>query len=168
MKSIILYTLCPELIPEIKIETDISKYENEADILIIDISSVDINKVYNNKLLYKGMIIENHVLYEYEFSGSKSIVYLEDVICFESDHRQVLVIFVDGHMERFYKKLDDVQKEVDELCDFFVRCSKSLYINYMYMDIKGYNITMSGGRKVEVTRGYRDIFKEKISRLWNK
>ncbi len=163
MKKVILYTLYPDLIKEIEVSSDLSLYDNEENIFILDISAIDLKG--KNRIFFQANIDKYHIPYKYYSNGSEMELYLDNVLYFESDHRIINVYIADGGIITFYKKLDDVQEEIDRMCDFFIRISKSIYVNYMYAEVKGYKLTIFDGRIVKVTRSYREQFKEKMLQL---
>lgn len=163
MKKVVLYTLYPDLIKEVEVSSNLSLYENEEEIIILDLSAVNIKEL--NKLFFKVNIDKFHILYKYNYNGRKFKLFLDNVLYFESEHRIINVYTIDGQTFKFYRKLDDVQKEIDGMCDFFIRVSKSLYVNYMFSDIKGYKVTIIDGRMIDVTRTYREYFKNKMRLL---
>lgn len=163
MKKIVLYTLYPDLIREVEVSNDLTLYDNQEDIIILDLTAVDIRE--QNKLFFKVNVDKCHIPYKYNYNGGEFRLFLDNILYFESEHRIINVYTKDGKMIRFYKKLDEVQKEIDSLCDFFIRVSKSVYVNYMFSDIKGYKVTIIDGRVIKVTRSYREYFKKKMQIL---
>lgn len=163
MKKAVLYTLYPDLIQEVEVSNDLSLYNDEEEIIILDISSIDIRE--QNKLFFKVNIDKCHIPFKYSYNGGEFKIYLDNILYFESEHRVINMHTADGRIIRFYKKLDDVQKEIDNFCDFFIRISKSVYVNYMFSDFKGYKVIIIDGRVIKVTRNYRENFKKKMQFL---
>lgn len=163
MKKAVLYTLYPDLIQEVEVSNDLSLYNDEEEIIILDISSIDIRE--QNKLFFKVNIDKCHIPFKYSYNGGEFKIYLDNILYFESEHRVINMHTADGRIIRFYKKLDDVQKEIDNFCDFFIRISKSVYVNYMFSDFKGYKVITIDGRVIKVTRNYRENFKKKMQFL---
>lgn len=82
-----------------------------------------------NRLHY---IYESY-LYSYKASGVFNTVNLNDVKYFESSHRIIIIHLNNDSTFKFYKKLDDLQKEISEITPYFLRASKSFLINQKYI-----------------------------------
>ncbi len=155
---------------------------NEYDLTIVDISMcsgrLDTAKMQSNRTVF--MIpeltkenIEKTInnfkvdvsLFRYSFNGEKHTIDLNDVVLFESKHRQVRAYFENGESVRFYKKLDDVQEEIDNYV-FFLRINKSCLINSIHCDIQKDEVTVFN-RHIPVSRTYKKEFKERIKVIEN-
>ena len=64
---------------------------------------------------------------------------------FGSQHRVVNIVMNNNTVSRFYDKLDMVEQQIDRICDFFLRISKSYLINLMCIrSVRSTSITMYG------------------------
>lgn len=101
--------------------------------------------------------------FSFDFRSHNYNIALDDVVYFESCRRVILV-----HMEeqelQFYGKLDDVQKEIEEITNMFARANKGCYLNVS--KIKTFtksNVTMEGRSElIHITRKYSKEFMDKI------
>jgi len=58
---------------------------------------------------------------------------------------------------RFYHKLDNVEQEVSEICDFFVRCNKGFLVNMMYIKhFSPHMIEMTDGKIIAISKKYKE------------
>lgn len=93
--------------------------------------------------------------YEYVFNKNHTVINPEDILYAYSDNRVCCLVMKNGEEHRFYKKLDQLENELEEIYLVFVRTSKSYLVNRNY--IKSFN------RKHVRTRG-RDILPVSRSR----
>ena len=150
---------------------------SEFDLIIIDITlcngKLDVAKTHSDKTVFvisgitEGIIDELIDLYrigehpfKYKFSGKEYIADLNDIVYFESNHRLVRGYNEAGRFIKFYGKLDDVQKRVDDFV-FFLRVNKSCLVNYNHCHIDDYNVTVAN-RQLQVSRTYRKEFKNRM------
>lgn len=67
--------------------------------------------------------------YAYDYNGEKNIINLWNISYIYSRHRKVFVCFRTGKEIYFYGKLDEVEQEINNICNFFGRVNKSYLIN---------------------------------------
>lgn len=89
----------------------------------------------------------------YQFTFNKNIrkVAVRDIAYFESRNRVVYIFMDDGTEERFYGKLNDVEKELVKGCHHFLRIHQSFLVNYSYikkMSFSNITLLMRGGREI--------------------
>ena len=77
--------------------------------------------------------LQNYYLYRYKSNGAVNTVNLKDIMYFESRHRIIVIHMKNQTTLTFYSKLDDVEQEVRKICPFFLRVSKSYFINSNYI-----------------------------------
>lgn len=72
----------------------------------------------------------------YSFSFNKEIrkVAVRDIVYFESRNRVVHIFMADGSEERFYGRLNAVEKELSEGHQEFLRIHQSFLVNYSYIE----------------------------------
>ncbi len=99
--------------------------------------------------------------YSYSFNNETYMINLQEVKYMYSMHRKVYIRLKDGGEAYFYSKLDDVEKEVNELCMFFGRPNKSYLVNMNYMRSYSYEyITIDV--KIKISRKYKNDFLKKL------
>lgn len=103
--------------------------------------------------------------YTYEFDREIHIIDLKDVTHIYSQARKIYMHLKNGEEISFYGKLDNVEYEIQQICNMFVRISQSYIVNfnsvYKFKDNKVYiknNIELSISRKYKdkVTNKYID------------
>lgn len=147
---------------------------SEFDLIIMDISlcsgKLDIAKMHSDKTVFVISQINEETLdelidlyrigehpFKYKFSGKEYIADLDDIVYFESNHRLVRGYNEAGRFIKFYGKLDDVQKRVDDFV-FFLRVNKSCLVNYNHCRINDYSVTVAN-RQLQVSRTYQKSLK---------
>lgn len=149
----------------------------EFDLIIIDISlcsgKLDVAKLHSDKTIFVVSCITEENLdelidlyrvgehpFKYRFSGKEYVADLNDIVYFESSHRLIRGYNEAGRFIKFYAKLDDVQKRVDDYV-FFLRVNKSCLVNYNHCHINDYSVTVAN-RQLQVSRTYRKEFKRRM------
>lgn len=150
---------------------------SEFDLIIIDITlcsgKLDVAKTHSDKTVFVISGITEEIIdelidlyrigehpFKYKFSGKEYIADLNDIVYFESNHRLVRGYNEAGRFIKFYGKLDDVQKRVDDFV-FFLRVNKSCLVNYNHCHINDYSVTVAN-RQLQVSRTYRKEFKNRM------
>lgn len=90
----------------------------------------------------------------YQFTFNKNIrkVALRDVVYFESRNRVIYIILISGVEERFYGRLNDVEKELAKGSRRFLRIHQSYLVNYSYIKKMSFSdIIIMTGKGKEVT-----------------
>ncbi len=78
-------------------------------------------------------ISEDNVYYQFNFNKEIKKVALKDIIYFESRNRIVYIFLKNGKKEYFYGKLNDVEKELNEKKQRYLRIHQSYLVNYDYV-----------------------------------
>lgn len=76
---------------------------------------------------------ENTVCFEYKFNKEIRKTSLRDIIYFESRNRVIHIFLSNGKEERFYRKLSDIEKELLDRNQRFLRIHQSYLVNYDYV-----------------------------------
>jgi DNA-binding LytR/AlgR family response regulator len=88
-------------------------------------------------------INETDVFYQYTFNKEIRKVPIKDIVYFESRNRIVNIHLKDGSYEHFYGKLNNVEKELAESRQYFLRIHQSYLVNYDYVKkMNFFNITI--------------------------
>lgn len=104
-------------------------------------------------------------IFAFEFKGEKYNINLEEVLYFESQLRVIIIHMVNREL-RFYGKLDDVQKEIQDITDMFARANKSCYVNLKKIEKYTRSNVMIGREKIPVSRKYVEEFSRRISEFY--
>ena len=95
-------------------------------------------------------------VYKYNVNRLQNIIDLKQVLYFESQYRVINIHHKNG-IGRFYHKLDNVEQEVSEICDFFVRCNKGFLVNMMYIKhFSPHMIEMTDGKIIAISKKYKE------------
>ena len=78
-------------------------------------------------------IEESNAYFQYKNYKVMRKVPFRDILYFESDYRMVNIHLSDGTQEQFYGKLNDVEKEVRETSQCFIRIHQSYLVNYIIL-----------------------------------
>ena len=78
----------------------------------------------------------------FRFSFNKEIrkVAVRDVVYFESRNRVVHIFMADGSEERFYGRLNTVEKDLSEGRQEFLRIHQSFLVNYSYIEKMNFSV----------------------------
>lgn len=154
----------------------------EYDLVIVDIelcgSKLDVARLQSSRTVFIMPELTNknldkvlcnfkvgEHLFSYSFKGDTFTIDLNDVVYFESKHREVLAYFENGESVRFYGKLDDVQSRTEDYI-FFLRVNKSCLVNYNHCEIRKHEVIISN-RAVPVSRTYKEAFKKRMQIIQN-
>lgn len=121
-------------------------------------------------IIYRAVRRLNYIyaeyMYTYKSHGLSNVVNLKDVVYFESQHRVVNIVMNNNTVSRFYDKLDMVEQQIDRICDFFLRISKSYLINLMCIrSVRSTSITMSNDIELNIGRKYLDHVHQTIKNI---
>ena len=83
-------------------------------------------------------IDETDVFYQFTFNKEVHQVLLKDVVYFESRKRMIYIFLKDGKTVYFYGKLNEVEKEITDRGNYFLRIHQSYLVNYNYIKKMGY------------------------------
>ena len=109
---------------------DVAKSE-PFDFLSKPLNDKELDRIIS-KITERLFYIKESPIFHFKTNGSTSFVDLKKVMYFESRHR-IILIHCTNNTYQFYDKLDNVEKIVEEKYPFFVRISKSYYINFNYV-----------------------------------
>lgn len=99
----------------------------------------------------------------YQFTFNKEVrkVPLKDIVYFESRNRVINIILQDNTYEHFYGKLNNVEKELAESRQYFLRIHQSFLVNYNYIkSINFSSIVLNFGDKEQELKISEDRQKE--------
>ncbi|MCM1159343.1 MAG: LytTR family transcriptional regulator [Bacteroidales bacterium] len=163
------------------ISRDLNVQIPEYDLVIVDMElcsgKLDIARLQSSRTVFILKDVDEHIdklisdfwigerLFRYRINGEELAVDLNDIIYFESNHRIITAYRDNDEPIRFYRKLDDVQREVDDYI-FFLRVNQSCLVNYNYCAIKNDEVTVRK-RKLQVSRTYKKAFKNRLKIIKN-
>lgn len=100
-------------------------------------------------------------IYSFEYKCEKYNVDLNDVLYFESRLR-IIVVHTTKQELQFYGKLDEVQKEIEDITDMFVRINKSCYVNFNRIKKFTKANVVIEKQTIPVSRNYTNEFMNKV------
>lgn len=98
-----------------------------------------LSKPVNHQIFYRyfeeafDRITNHNIYFQFKFNKEIKKVALRNIIYFESKNRVVYIVLQSGSKERFYGKLNDIQKELDKSKWRFIRIHQSYLVNYDYI-----------------------------------
>lgn len=102
--------------------------------------------------------ISRHKRYEYvyKYNWETHTVDLKEVVYMYSQERKIYFHLKDKSEICFYGKLDDVEMEINRICNFFLRINQSYIanINFVHM-FKSNKFYMNDNTILSISRGYR-------------
>lgn len=116
------------------------------------------------KILYRLHYMHNSYMYTFKSNGMINHVNLNDVKYFESQHRVVIIYENNGTVFRFYSKLDDVEKEVNNISPYFVRVNKSFLVNINFIEEIHSNHIVVPDITINITEKYKRNFMAKLTK----
>lgn len=125
------------------------------------------NKLYKvlDKAVMRLSYIKHEFVYKYKSNGITHYVDLNKVLYFESQHRIINIYCTEGSVQQFYAKLDDVEKDIDEIYPCFLRANKSYFVNFNYITNSPKAIVSISGLEIKVSRKYKQTFDEKFDKI---
>lgn len=115
--------------------------------------------------------INREETFDFSFNKVYYRIFLDDIMYFESDRRQVLIHCVDNKIYKCYNKLDIIEQEFKNKNRYFIRVHRSFYVNqiyikkYYYDKILLYNneeIQISASRREKVRDIYINTLEKKV------
>lgn len=101
--------------------------------------------------------IKNDYVYTYRSKGVEHIVNLQEVLFFSSEHRIINIHKVDK-ISNYYGRLDKTQKEISEICNFFLRPNKSFLVNSHRIDDITRTRLVVAGDEISISDKYKHDF----------
>lgn len=133
----------------------VTKYQSARTVfLLLDITEESINEVIAS--FYVGVIP-----FTYSFNGLEYTIDLNDIVYFESEHREIKGYYENGEYIRFYDKLDNVESMVDDTV-MFLRINKSCLVNYNYCKIQKDNVDVMD-QQMHISRTYKKSVQERLN-----
>lgn len=102
--------------------------------------------------------------FKYKISGVTFRINIKEIILFVSNGHYVIIKTIDEDI-RIRAKIDDMEQNLRELTDDFVRPNKSYLVNRNYIKIYSANdLVLSNGEEIAVTRKYTKKFVEQMKK----
>lgn len=118
-----------------------------------------------DKAIMRLAYIKHEFVYQYKFNGMTYRIDLNNVLYFESRHRIINIYCADGTIKQFYDKLDNVEKEIDEIYPCFLRANKSYYVNFNYITKSSNTAVIVKDIEIRFGRQYKQTFNRKYDKI---
>lgn len=107
------------------------------------------------KAVDRGMNREE--TFDFSFNKVYYRIFLDDIMYFESDRRQVLIHCVDNKIYKCYNKLDIIEREFKNKNRNFIRVHRSFYVNQIYIKKYYYDrILLYDNEEIQVSASRRE------------
>lgn len=155
-----------------RLDRDVSNYDNYLKELFEVEPFRFMSKPINDKRFYMFLdlaidrIRSANGIYCFRFNKDILTVILRDVIYFESCGSRVHIV-LKGKLYKFYKKLDDVEKEISVNYSIpFIRIHKSYLVNFQQIRKVGYTeVETKDGRILNISDTYKKDVRARYSKL---
>lgn len=116
-------------------------------------------------------VMDKEETYDFSFNKVYYKIFVDDIVYFESQKRQVIIHCIDNKIYRCYNKLSVIEKEFNEKNRNFIRINRSLLVNQIYMKTYYYDkivlynneeMGISISRREDVRNCYLDLVERKM------
>lgn len=114
-------------------------------------------------LVNQDIIVMKQRNYKYTFNRIYTLVNPIEIIYAYSEYRICYLIMKNGEIHKFYKKLDELEKELNEILPEFVRIRKRFIVNRYF--INSYNrshVTLKNGKVLPIGKDYYKQMQQKF------
>lgn len=113
---------------------------------------------------------EENAYYQFSFSKRLRKVAFRDIVYFESRNQVIHIFLSDGSEEQFYGKLNDVEREIEEDRQCFLRIHQSFLVNYSYitrMDFSSVTLAVNGKSelKLKISEDRQKAVRSRLCRM---
>lgn len=99
---------------------------------------------------------EKEQIFEYTYKKVPRKILIRKIRYFESDKREINIYSTDG-IYSFYKKLDEVEMQIEKMDVKFLRISKSYLVNMNYVkEFRYEKVVMDDGKELRIGPTYKD------------
>ena len=127
------------------------------DFLEKPISQKSVNNLMDRIVKWKNHQVQSQ--FTFTFNCLKTRVDLKEILYFYSSHRLVYIHTKIDDL-KFYDKLDNVQKTVEQLGGTFARISKSYYVNMLHIEKSSKTKVQINGEELPISHRYREQYEE--------
>ena len=107
-------------------------------------------------------------IFEYAYKKVTYKILIRKIRYFESDKREINIYSTDG-MNSFYKKLDEVEMQLEQMDVKFLRISKSYLVNMNYVkEFRYEKVVMDDGKELRIGPKYKDKIRKSYIEMMRK
>ena len=136
--------------------------ENDADAILIYISAYD---NYFIELFEVEPLLKDETYFEYRFNKADYKIPINNISYFESSGRLINIIHMDGK-DKFYGKLNYVEKQLGDSKIPFLRIHQSYLVNYRFIcKISFSHVTLRDGTVLQISEDRQKKIREQYNNL---
>lgn len=118
---------------------------------------------YFEKALNK--VANSEIYFKYKFNREVVKVPIHDIMYFESSKRTLYIITTEN-IQKFYGKLNDIEKQLQNCKLTFLRIHQSFLVNYKYVKKIGYDYTeLTDGVTLQISEDRQKSIRQKYCQL---
>lgn len=111
------------------------------------------------------VMFQKEEIFEYTYKKVPYKIWINKIRYFQSDKRQVNLFSTEG-VSSFYKKLDEVEAQLEQMNIKFLRISKSYLVNMNYVkEFRYEKIVMDDGKEFKIGPRYKDKIRKSYIQL---
>ncbi len=127
---------------------------------------IGIKKLYSvmDDAIAKIEIYKQNIRFRYKMVHYS--VFISEILYLFSEGRRIGLICRDGRSYWFYKKLDEVEKQIGTKTGLFIRIHKSYLVNTQYINIYQYeHVVMTNGQRLPISQKRRKNVRKQQGKL---
>lgn len=105
------------------------------------------------------------VYFQFQFNKEIKRVELNNIVYFESRGR-IVHIFMNGYEDKFYGKLDEVEKTLKNSSIIFLRIHQSFFVNYNYIKRMSYSrVELIDGKELQISEDKKKKIRKQFCKI---
>ena len=126
------------------------------------VSEIELEHTLKNAI---RVMNQKEEVFEYTYKRVPYKISVNKIRYFESDKREINLYSTEGVIS-FYKKLDEVEIQLEHMNIKFLRISKSYMVNMNYVkEFRYEKVVMNDGRELKISPKYKDQIRKKYLEL---
>lgn len=122
---------------------------------------VDENKFFEYFKKAYERIVSDNIFFEYNFNKVTKKIPTKNIMYFESSRRVISIYSKEGN-DKFYGKLNNIEKQLDEGKIHFLRIHQSYLVNYRYIkNISFSKVVLLDGTELQISADRRKSIRKK-------
>lgn len=115
-----------------------------------------------------GLIINNDLVFSFEYKWKQYRIPINTILYFISDRRVIELYTKDGQVYQFYGKMNEVETQMNEKSSAFLRIHKSYFLNMNYIKVfKSQEVVMQDDKVFQISvRKHKEVV-EQYMRFYN-
>lgn len=97
-------------------------------------------------------IIDHEQVFSFEYRWIQYRIPLNDILYFNSEKRLISIYTKDGSIYEFYGRMNEVEQQINEMTNIFIRVHKSYFINMNHIKIfQSDDVTMQNNQLIPIS-----------------